>query len=141
MSPTLIIFPVVVQVALTFALLVWTGRSRMAALKGGAVRVKDIALGQRAWPDRVQQISNCYHSQFEVPVLFFVLAGLVIATRQLDILQLALAWLFVALRFGHALVHTTSNHVPTRFNVFAAGVFVLMAMWILFAVRFVAATA
>jgi hypothetical protein len=35
----------------------------------------------------------------------------------------------------HAYIHTTSNHVPTRFRVFAVGVFVLLLMWIIFAVR------
>ena len=32
----------------------------------------DVALGQLNWPPRVQQISNSYHSQFQLPVLFYV---------------------------------------------------------------------
>jgi hypothetical protein len=35
----------------------------------------------------------------------------------------------------HAYVHTSSNHVPTRFNAFAVGAIVLLLMWIIFAVR------
>ena len=42
---------------------------------------------------------------------------------------------FVALRLAHAFVHTTSNYVPTRFNIFAAGFMVLLAMWADFAYR------
>ena len=45
-----------------------------------------------------------------------------------------MAWLFVLARIAHAYVHTTSNHVPTRFNVFAVGMLVLLSMWIIFAV-------
>jgi hypothetical protein len=42
---------------------------------------------------------------------------------------------FVVLRLAHATIHVTSNRVPRRFSVFAAGVLVLLAMWGLFAVR------
>ena len=47
-----------------------------------------------------------------------------------------MAWIFVLARLAHAYIHTTSNHVPTRFNVFAVGVLVLLLMWIIFAVRY-----
>ena len=50
-----------------------------------------------------------------------------------------LAWLFVLARIAHAYVHTTSNHVPTRFNVFAVGVFVLLVMWVYFAFKILTA--
>jgi hypothetical protein len=32
-------------------------------------------------------------------------------------------------------VHTTSNHVPTRFNIFAVGMLVLLIMWIWIGVK------
>ena len=56
-------------------------------------------------------------------------------TRTADLIFVVMAWIFVLARIAHAYVHTTSNHVPTRFNVFAVGVLVLLAMWIIFAVR------
>ena len=46
-----------------------------------------------------------------------------------------LSWIFVLARIAHAYIHTTSNHVPTRFNVFAVGVLVLLIMWIWIAVK------
>jgi len=51
-------------------------------------------------------------------------------TRQADAVFVVLEWLFVLLRIGHAYVHTTSNYVPTRFKIFAAGIFVLLIMWV-----------
>ena len=51
------------------------------------------------------------------------------------LLVAVLAWIFVVSRFVHAYIHTTSNHVPTRFNAFAVGAIVLLLMWIIFAVR------
>lgn len=137
MNPTLILLPIFAQVALTFVMLFLTGRSRVVAVKSGAVKIKDIALGQRAWPDHSQKLSNNYQSQFELPLLFYVLAVLVLVTRQLDAVQLALAWTFVILRAAHTYIHTTSNYVPTRFRLFAAGFLVLIASWVYFAVRVV----
>lgn len=139
MSPTLILFPVFVLVGLTFALLYGMGTARVASVKSGDVKIKDIALGQDAWPARVRQINNAFHNQFELPLLFYALAAFVMITRTLDVVMLALAWLFVALRLAHAYVHTGSNHVPTRFNVYAAGFAVLVAMWVWFAVKITAA--
>lgn len=141
MNPALILLPVFAQVALTFAMLFLTGRSRVAVVKAGAVKIKDIALGQKAWPARAQQLTNSYQSQFELPMLFYVLAVLILVTRQLDTVQLALAWTFVVLRFAHAYVHTTSNYVPTRFRLFAAGFLVLTASWAYFAVKIMPALA
>jgi hypothetical protein len=46
---------------------------RFAAVRAGEVQIGNIALGQRAWPTRVQQVSNAFQNQFELPVLFYVL--------------------------------------------------------------------
>ena len=47
MSISAILAPLFVQVALTFVLLFWMGRSRVALLRSGEVKVRDIALGER----------------------------------------------------------------------------------------------
>jgi hypothetical protein len=141
MSPAAILAPVFVQVLLTFVLLVWTGRARFAAARAGAVRLKDISLGERAWPGPVQQVSNAFANQFELPVLFYVLTGLALATRQADPLFVGLAWLFVLTRIVHAGIYATSNVVIRRFQAFLAGAMVLMAMWLIFAARILLAPA
>ena len=135
MSVTAVLLPVFVQVALTFALLVWMGRSRLAHIRTGEVKVRDIALGERNWPTRVQQVANSYHSQFELPVLFYVLTALALVTRKADLAFVVMAWMFVASRLVHAYIFTTSNRVSQRFMVFLVGAVILMLMWILFAVR------
>ena len=127
--------PLFVMVALTFALLVWMGAVRVATVRRGEVRVKDIALGQSNWPPRVQQISNCYHNQFQLPVLFYVLTALALFLSKADLLFVIMAWVFVVLRIVHAAIHVTSNHVGRRFQAFAAGAVVLLLMWVVFAVR------
>ena len=132
---TLLLIPVFVQVALTFALLFRLGPARVAAVKSGEVKLEDIALGQRAWPDRITQISNAYANQFEMPVLFYALVVLAIVTGRVDMVLVAGAWLFALSRLAHAYVYVTSNRIRARFNAFTLGVFGLMAMWIWFAWR------
>jgi hypothetical protein len=135
MSIPTILLPLFVQVALTFALMFGMAFSRMGALKRKDARMADIALGQPNWPPRVQQISNCYHNQFQLPVLFYVLTILAMITHHADFLFIVMAWLFVLSRLVHAYIHTGSNYVQHRFNAFALGAFILLAMWIIFAVR------
>jgi hypothetical protein len=137
MTVQAILAPLFVLVALTFVLLFWMGGARFAAVRRGGVRVGDIALGQRNWPPRVQQISNCYHNQFQLPVLYYVLTILALFLRKADLLFVVMAWIFVLLRIVHAAIHVTSNHAGHRFQAFAAGALVLLLMWVVFAVRVV----
>lgn len=134
-----ILAPLFLQVALTLALAVALGRSRVGAIRGGRVRIADIALGQQAWPDSVTKIGNAYRNQFELPVLFYVAVVVAATTANADIIAVALAWAFVALRIVHVYVHVTSNHVPTRFNAFVAGFAVLVLMWAYLAAKILAA--
>ncbi len=135
MSIRAILLPLFVEVALTFTLLFWMARSRVRAVKSKQVKMADVALGQLNWPTKAQQISNSYHSQFQIPVLFYVLTLLAIVTHHADLLFTGLAWLFVLSRLLHAYIHTGTNYVPHRFKAFAAGVFILLAMWLVFAAR------
>jgi hypothetical protein len=138
MSVMEILLPVFVQVLLTFALLFWAGYLRNVDLRGGTVKVKDIALRQPNWTPRTQQIGNAYHNQLEVPILFYALMILLIIMRQADFLMMALAWIFVATRVVHAFVHVTSNRVQVRGPLFGIGVVVLLIMWLIFMVRIIA---
>jgi len=139
MSIQMVLLPVFVQVALTLGLLAWTARSRTACVKSGEVKMRDIALGQQNWPARPTQIANSYNSQFQLPVLFYVVVLWAWITRTTDVVFVVLEWLFVLLRIGHAYVHTTTNFVPRRFQVFAAGMLVLVIMWVWFAVKIMTA--
>ena len=135
MTVQMVLLPLFVEVALTFGLLLWMARARTSSVRRGETKIRDIALRQPAWPAQPTQISNCYDSQFQLPLLFYVLVILAWVTRQADLVFVVMAWIFVLARLAHAYVHTTSNHVPTRFWVFAVGMLVLLVMWIIFAVR------
>jgi hypothetical protein len=135
-----IVYPLLVQVALTLGLLLWLARLRTGALRSGDVRPADIALGQPNWPQKPTQVANCFRNQFEAPVLFYVLVLLILNLRMSDILLVTLAWIFVLTRLAHAYVHTTSNVVRLRGGVYGIGVLVLLIMWIWLAIRLLSAT-
>ena len=135
MTVQAILAPLFVLIALTFVLMIWMGALRVGAVRRGEVRGREIALGQPNWPARAQQISNCFDNQFQLPLLFYVLTILALFLKKADLLFVIMAWIFVVLRIVHAAIHVTSNHVGWRFRAFAAGMLVLLLMWIIFAVR------
>ena len=135
MSQAAVLLPVFVQIALTFGLLFWMGKERQAAITRGEVRIENIALGQSGWPTRATQLHRAFQNQFEMPVLFYVLVALALATKKADLLFVAMSWAFVLSRLAHAWIHVTDNHVIRRFKAYGAGVFVLMGMWAIFALR------
>jgi hypothetical protein len=135
MNPQMVFGPVFALVALTFGLMFWMASARTSAIKRGDVKIKDMALGQRVWPVREQQVSNAYHNQFQLPLLFYLLVILAYLTKHADLLFVLLSWVFVVLRYFHAYVHVTSNHVPNRFMVFAVGAVLLFAMWVIYFLR------
>ena len=135
MSIQMVLLPVFVLVGLTFALLLWMASARTRALTGREVSLQDIALGQPNWPERPTQIGNCFSNQFELPLLFYVLIALAMPLRHADLVIVLLSWVFVVTRFAHAGIFVTSNNVQQRSLVWFAGVLVLFAMWLYFALK------
>jgi hypothetical protein len=135
MSVQMVLLPVFVLVGLTFALLLWMATERTRALKGRQTSFKDIALGQPNWPERATQIGNCFSNQFELPLLFYTLIALALPLRRADLFIVLMSWVFVVTRFAHAGIFVTSNNVQQRSLAWFAGVLVLLAMWIYFALK------
>ena len=96
---------------------------------------KDIAAGQPKYPARVAQIGNCFSNQFEVPLLFYFLIALALPLRHADLFIVLMSWVFVVTRFAHAGVFVSSNDPGRRSTIWLAGVLVLLAMWIYFALK------
>ncbi len=133
MSLAAVLSPVFVLVALAFLLLLWMGRVRYAAVGRKEVRVRDIALGEKSWPPRVQQIANAFHNQLELPIFYYALVAFALIAGKADLAFVAMSWLFVASRLVHAAVHVTSNDVRWRGPAYIVGFIVLAGMWIRFA--------
>lgn len=96
---------------------------------------KDYALTKTGTPPPawVGNAARNFINLCELPVLFYALAALSYATGQaVDGLQLTLAWVFVASRYVHTLIHVTTNTMALRFLAHRIGAGVLIAMWIIF---------
>jgi hypothetical protein len=117
MSAQIVLLPVFVLVGLTLVLLLMAGR-RQGAATGGEARIKDIASGQ-----------------FELPLLFYILIALALPLRHADLVIVLLSWVFVVTCFAQAGIFATSNDGRQRSLASLAGVLVLFAMWIYFALR------
>ncbi len=135
MSIQSVLLPVFVLIGLTFALLLGMAGARRRALVSRETRVRDIALGQPNWPVRTTQLGNCYRNQFELPVLFYVLIAIALPIRHADLVIVMLSWVFVVTRFVHAGIFVTSNDLNQRSLAWFAGVLVLLAMWVYFALK------
>ena len=138
MSVAAILSPVFALIALLFILTFRMALTRVASIKAGEVKMKDVALGQNAWSPAIQQTSNAYANNLQQPLLFYPLVAFAMLTKKADMLFVVMSWLYVASRYVHAWIHVTSNKVPARFNAFAVGVLVLALMWIIFAARILA---
>jgi hypothetical protein len=135
MSVQMVLLPVFVSVGLTFALLLWMAGARRQALVGGETRVRDVALGQPNWPTRATQIGNCFKNQFELQLLFYTLIAVALPLHHADLFIVLMSWVFVVTRFAHAGIFVTSNDLKQRSLAWFAGVLVLFAMWIYFALK------
>lgn len=130
-------FPALAQAGLTLGLLVWMGRVRVRSLTQEKVRVSQIALGQRAWPEPVQRVSNAYHNQLELPILFYAVILFAMQVQYSSVVFLGLAWVFVAARLLHVKVHISGRNIRLRFTAFAGSALLLAAMWTILTVHVV----
>jgi hypothetical protein len=135
MSVQMVLLPVFVLIGLTFFLLIWMAGARRNALVGGETRIRDIALGQPNWPERATQVANCFANQFEIPLLFYILIAIALPLRRTDLVIVLLSWVFVVTRFVHAGIFVTSNDLNRRSLAWFAGVLVVFAMWVYFALK------
>lgn len=135
MSVQMVLLPVLIQIGLTFVLLFAMATLRTRTLASGETKMGDIALRQPNWPVRATQFGNCFANQFELPVLFYVLIAIALPLRRADLFIVLMSWVFVVTRFAHAGVFVTSNDVRPRSLAWFAGVLVLAAMWLYFALR------
>lgn len=129
-----IIIPVFLQVVLTFGILFTVGFLRFRSVSQRTVHPKDYVLmtGREQWPEMIQKLGRAFHNQLEMPLLFYVLAILILVTEVQAQILLNMAWLYVGLRYLHALIHIFYNIVIIRFSVFLLSSLVLLASWVLF---------
>jgi hypothetical protein len=110
-----------------FLLYVWLTVARMQAVRRGEVAFSAFARGEE--PHHIARITRNLANQFELPVIFYAVVVLLVATGNVTTIDIAAAWVFVAGRVIHTLVQTLTDSVPLRGQVFLinfAGVVLLV---------------
>jgi hypothetical protein len=131
---------ILLQGAIAFVLLLVLGNIRLPLVGSGRISIKDIALSRDPWPEQEKRVSNAFDNQFQLPVLFYVGAGLSLYLGA-TWLEVLVAWLFVASRIAHAVVFATTNNVHQRFSAYLVGFVLLLVLWVDLAVRLVSVAA
>jgi hypothetical protein len=135
LTEKLLILAIAAQVFLTLTVLVLMGRERVPRVLRGEIAMADIAVDRSAYPLRARLLSNSFDNQFQLPVLFYSAGLLFIYFGAVGWVEVALGWIFVASRIIHAVIHVTTNDVPTRFAAYSAGLAVLALFWLWLLVR------
>lgn len=131
MSRDWIFVPVIIQVFLTLFVYLRLLQVKKRASAAGLVDRTRIALRDDAWPDYVVQVNNNIRNQFELPVLFYVLAILLWVLDSVHGVAVAAATVFVVSRIVHAGIHLSINAVPPRRHTFTVGWLAVLAMALL----------
>ena len=107
-------------------------------MRAGRVRRGAFSLGESAdVPSDVTVWNRNLMNLLEMPLLFYVVSIAFYVTHQVTPRVVTLAWVYVALRLAHSLVHVTSNRILLRLTSYAASNVVLVALWIRFVSRVV----
>ena len=133
MPQDLIFAPMGALALLTFIVLGFIPSRRFRAVFARQVSADDFKLGESAAvPAHVALANRNYMNLLELPVLFYVVCLMYFVAGRLDQTALTVAWVYVALRAVHSLIHVTYNNVIHRLTAFAVSNFVLIAFWVLF---------
>ncbi len=125
-----LVLPMLIQMSLTVLLLFWLAYGRITTIKkAGGVGALIKAGG---FDKKLVNRGDNFKNLFELPVLFYGLCLLFIATGEAGAGAVIAAWVFVASRIIHTLVQTTNNVIfPTRFLVFLIGALSLCVMLVI----------
>lgn len=129
-----ILWPVVALAGLTMVVMLVIAYRRFKAGFAGRVRGSDFKYGESAnVPGDVSLPNRNYMNLLESPVLFYVACLAFYVTGKVDAHAVALAWVYVALRFAHSAIHITYNKIRHRLVLFALSYVALVAIWLHFA--------
>lgn len=137
MNSTAIFWPMIAHVVLVFAIYWLLSVRRIAAVKAGHARPAQFR-ENRDEPGESLFVRNSLENQFQLPMLFYPVCIALYLVGGANWLAIALAWLFIVLRYAHAWVHVTTNRIRYRRPLFIAGFVVLGALWVWFAVKLAA---
>lgn len=124
------LYPMATMVLLTLIVGIVAIKNRVACVRNKEVSIRYFKLMQGDdIPEAVIKSTRCFNNQFEIPVLFYVACTLHISLHVDSISGVILAWLFVGLRYLHAFIHLTYNHILHRILSFWSAFICVVVLW------------
>jgi len=118
-------------VILTTVIMVLTTRTRIGSVRRGEVPQSYYSLMDgHEIPDFVAKTTRNFNNLFEVPTLFYAGGAAYLALDQTGQLPVICAWVFVAARVIHSIIHLSYNNVPHRLVIFVIGNLSVLLMWL-----------
>ena len=120
MAQSVIFAPVFAMFFLTLIVWVYMYVRRIRFITSNNFSPEELAPAEfaRLSPPEVANPSDNLKNLFEVPVLFYALAFYLFITNTVDTVYVVAAWIFVAFRALHSVVHCTINVVMVRFYLY-----------------------
>ena len=131
MNNELILQPVVTLMLLTGVVWVVLFAKRIPAMKQARLPTQTWTTPDKVvelLPEAISYPANNLKNLFELPVVFYALCLMLYATGAVDSVYVYAAWVFVAFRAVHSLIHCTVNHVMARFMCYLVASLVLWFM-------------
>ena len=127
-----LLYPLLIQVALTFVVWARMYQTRLAEMKKKRIDPQSVATraAGRAVLTHSAAATDNFANQFEMPVLFYLAVILALTLMLQDPVIVVLAWGFVLLRVVHAVVHLTYNQVVHRFTAYILSSIALLGIWV-----------
>ena len=120
-----------VLVILTMVIMVLTARVRIESVQSGTVPQSYYSLMEgHDIPDFVAKTTRNFNNLFEVPTLFYAGGAVYLALDQAGQLPIISAWIFVAARVMHSIIHLSYNNVLHRLVIFAIGNLSVLVIWL-----------
>jgi hypothetical protein len=130
-----ILWPVCALALLTAIVWAWMYVDRIGEMRAKHIAPQRLPTAREAATilERTAAADN-FRNLFEIPVLFYALCMILAVTGLATPLQVGLAWLYVALRATHSLIHITYNRVSHRFTVHLVSTLCVFFMWGVFVI-------
>lgn len=116
--------PVAALVAWTLIMAVWMLATRLPAMKAARINPQKALLARseamNSLPSEVRQVADNYNHLMEQPTIFYAIALVLAISGEAGVIDVWLAWGYVALRVGHSIWQATKNIVVIRFYLFLA---------------------
>lgn len=136
LSQDLIFIPFTIMAIATLYVYAALSKKRVELFKAGIGDVKNYALNEGE-PEESKKYNNALRNQFEAPVLFYAVCLASYVTQTASVFTITLAFAYAIFKILHIKLHITENNVLKRRAMFIKSIYVLIALWALFAIQLI----